>query len=132
MTEITSDNKNQTKKKSKIKPVSLIVEILTGYALILGVSFLIELHVSPHFPMLFGADPIENALAIASIIASMLGVLYLLIRYPSIPLFLIAAAITLIVVIIIFALVIGGVALSPVAILGWAVIFALMRQNRSE
>ena len=124
--------KNQTKKKIKIHPVSLIVEILIGYALILGISFLIEPHVSPHFPMLFGSDPIENALAIASIIASMLCVLYLFIRYPSIPLFLIAAAITLIAGLIIVAIVIGGVALSPVAILGWAVIFALMRQNRSE
>jgi hypothetical protein len=124
--------KNQTKKKIKIHPVSLIVEILIGYALILGISFLIEPHVSPHFPMLFGSDPIENALAIASIIASMLCVLYLFIRYPSIPLFLIAAAITLIAGLIIVALVIGGVALSPIAILGWAVIFALMKPNRSE
>ncbi len=124
--------KNQTKKKIKIHPVSLIVEILIGYALILGISFLIEPHVSPHFPMLFGSDPIENALAIASIIASMLCVLYLFIRYPSIPLFLIAAAITLIAGLIIVALAIGGVALSPVAILGWAVIFALMKPNRSE
>lgn len=123
---------NQTKKKIKIHPVSLIVEILIGYALILGISFLIEPHVSPHFPMLFGSDPIENALAIASIIASMLCVLYLFIRYPSIPLFLIAAAITLIAGLIIVALAIGGVALSPVAILGWAVIFALMKPNRSE
>ena len=124
--------KNQTKKKIKIHPVSLIVEILIGYALILGISFLIEPHVSPHFPMLFGSDPIENALAIASIIASMLCVLYLFIRYPSIPLFLIAAAITLIAGLLIVALVIGGVALSPIAILGWAVIFALMKPNRSE
>jgi hypothetical protein len=124
--------KNQTKKKIKIHPVSLIVEILIGYALILGISFLIEPHVSPHFPMLFGSDPIENALAIASIIASMLCVLYLFIRYPSIPLFLIAAAITLIAGLIIVALAIGGVALSPIAILGWAVIFALMKPNRSE
>lgn len=124
--------KNQTKKKIKINPVSLIVEILIGYALILGILFLIEPHVSPHFPMLFGSDPIENALAIASIIASMLCVLYLFIRYPSIPLFLIAAAITLIAGLIIVALVIGGVALSPIAILGWAVIFALMKPNRSE
>ena len=124
--------KNQTKKKIKIHPVSLIVEILIGYALILGISFLIEPHVSPHFPMLFGSDPIENALAIASIIASMLCVLYLFIRYPSIPLFLIAAAITLIAGLIIVALIIGGVALSPIAILGWAVIFALMKPNRSE
>lgn len=124
--------KSPVNKKIKLKPRHYITSIIIGSVLIWAISFLIEPHVSPHFPMLFGADPIENALAIASIIASMLGVLYLLIRYPSIPLFLIAATITLIVVIIIFALVIGGVALSPIAILAWAVFFALMRQNRSE
>ncbi len=124
--------KNQTKTKFKIHPVSLIVQVLIGSVLIWAISFLIEPHVSPHFPMLFGDDSIENALAIASIIASMLGVLYLFVRYPSIPLFLIAAAITLIAGLIIVAIVIGGVALSPIAILGWAVIFALMKPNRSE
>ena len=124
--------KNQTKKKIKIHPVSLIVQVLIGSTLIWAISFLIEPYVSPHFPMLFGSDPIENALAIASIIASMLCVLYLFVRYPSIPLFLIAAAITLIAGLIIVAIVIGGVALSPIAILGWAVIFALMKPNRSE
>ena len=124
--------KNQTKKKIKIHPVSFIVQVLIGSVLIWAISFLIEPYVSPHFPMLFGSDPIENALAIASIIASMLGVLYLFVRYPSIPLFLIAAAITLIAGLIIVAIVIGGVALSPIAILGWAVIFALMKPNRSE
>ena len=124
--------KNQTKKKIKIHPVSLIVQVLIGSTLIWAISFLIEPYVSPHFPMLFGSDPIENALAIASIIASMFCVLYLFVRYPSIPLFLIAAAITLIAGLIIVAIVIGGVALSPIAILGWAVIFALMKPNRSE
>ena len=58
MTEIISDSKNQTKKKIKINPVSLIVEILIGSTLIWAISFLIEPHVSPHFPMLFGDDPI--------------------------------------------------------------------------
>jgi len=125
-------SKSPSSRKIKFKLSHYIAAVLIGSVLIWAISFLIEPHVSPRFPMLFGDDPIENALAIASIIASMLCVLYLFIRYPSIPLFLIAAAITLIAGLIIVALAIGGVALSPVAILGWAVIFALMRQNRSE
>lgn len=121
--------KSPVNKKIRLKPRHYITSIIIGSVLIWAISFLIEPHVSPYFPMLFGADPIENALAIASIIASMLCILYLLIRYPSIPLFLIAAAITLIAGLIIVAFAIGGVALSPVAILAWAVIFALMRQK---
>lgn len=87
MTEIISDSKNQTKKEIKFKPRHYIVSIIIGSVLIWAISFLIEPHISPHFPMLFGTDPIENALSIASIIASMLCVLYLLIRYPKIPFF---------------------------------------------
>ena len=133
MTEITSDNKNQIKKKIKIHPVTLIIQVLIGYTLIWAISFLIEPYVSPHFPMLFGSDPIENALAIASIIASMLCVLYLFIRYPKVPFFLISTAILLAIsaIFIVFGFVFTAT-LSPVAILAWAVFFALMKPHRSE
>ena len=122
-------DKNQTKKKIRINPVSLIVQILIGSAIILTIAALIEPFLAPHIPQTFAGDFWENTFFIGFVIISTIGIAYMLLRFPSIPLFIIAAIIVLVFLLLLTPIVI---AVSPVAVLSWAVFFALMRQNRSE
>lgn len=106
----------------------LIASILIGYSIIMAVSVLIEPLVEPHFPSLFGSDFIENTMLVGLLISSAIGILYLLFRFPAIPIYLIAIAITLIFGTVFLVVLVGTTAtLSLGAVLSWAVFFSIMR-----
>ncbi|MBO4698817.1 hypothetical protein J5690_04305 [bacterium] len=109
--------------------ISFFLFILIATGIIFGIAALLEPRISPHFPMIFGSDFVENSLLIEFVAVSAIGLLYIFVRFPGILLFLIAAAITLILLLIIIAV---GATLSPIAVLAWAVFFSMMRPNRSE
>ena len=124
--------KNKT--DSKILTIShpkLIASILIGYSIIIAVSVLIEPLVEPHFPSLFGSDFIENTLLVGLLISLAICLLYLLIRFPAIPLYLIAIGIALIVVTIFLIVLVGAtVTLSTGEILAWALFFSMTNQKQ--
>jgi uncharacterized membrane protein YdjX (TVP38/TMEM64 family) len=94
----------------------------------MAVSVLIEPLVEPHFPSLFGSNFIENTMLVGLLISSAIGILYLLFRFPAIPIYLIAIAITLIFGTVFLVVLVGTTAtLSLGAVLSWAVFFSIMR-----
>lgn len=126
-------SKTPAKNKTSVKTPTihwpqLIASILIGYSIIMAVSVLIEPLVEPHFPSLFGSDFIENTMLVGLLISSAIGVLYLLFRFPAIPIYLIAIAITLIFGTVFLVVLVGTTAtLSLGAVLSWAVFFSIMR-----
>ena len=118
--------KNSLNKNSKPKPFR---SILIGAIIILAIAALIEPAAAPHLPEAVSGGFIQNTLSIGLSTVSTLGIIYLMFRFPSIPISIIAVMIGLIFLVIMLVILIPA---SPLAILAWAVIFALMRQNRSE
>ena len=121
--------KNKTGGKTPtIHPPQLIASVWIGYSIIMAVSVLIEPLVEPHFPSLFGSDFIENTMLVGVLIYSVIATIYLLVRFPTIPIYLIAIAITLIFGTVFLVVLVGTTAtLSLGAVLSWAVFFSIMR-----
>ncbi len=121
--------KNKTDSKTPtIHWPKLIASVWIGYSIIMALSVLIEPLLEPHFPSLFGSDFIENTMLVGLLISLVIGVLYLLFRFPAIPIYLIAIAITLIFGTVFLLVLVGTTAtLSLGAVLSWAVFFSIMR-----
>lgn len=111
-------------KTPKIHLPKLIATVLIGSAIILAVAALIEPLLSQYIPETFAGDFLLNTFFIGFVLISIIGIIYLLLLFPSIPLFIISAIIILVFLVFLTPIVIAA---SPLAVLSWAIFFSIMR-----